>query len=72
MTKKFIFNPFNIIYQDNLLVSDRPEIQELNEYALDLEEKIALKDTASHNGDFNLDYIVFEFNYNRLAYVRKA
>jgi len=64
MTKKYLLNPFNSLYEDNILLSSKPEIQEINEYALDLEDKI--------EGDFNLDYIVFEFNYNRLAYVRNG
>ena len=64
MTKKHLLNPFNAIYQDKILLSDCPEIQELNEYATDLEDKI--------EGDFNLDYIIFEFNHNRLAYIRNG
>ena len=55
MTKKHLADPFNALYlyQDDYQISDRPEIQELNEYAIDLEEKI--------EGDFNLDYMIFEF-----------
>lgn len=64
MTKKYLQDPFNALYQDDILLSDRPEIQEINEYALDLEERI--------EGDFNLDYITFEFAYNRLSYVRNG
>ena len=36
MTKKYLANPFDHIYQDDLALSDRPEIQELNEYVLGL------------------------------------
>ncbi|MBE9046399.1 hypothetical protein IQ255_18645 [Pleurocapsales cyanobacterium LEGE 10410] len=64
MTKKYLANPFNALYQDDILLSDRPEIQELNQYARDLEDRI--------EGDFNLDWIEFEFAYNRLAYVRNG
>lgn len=64
MTKKYLANPFNPLYQDDTLVSTRPEIQEIDQYARDLEDRI--------EGDFNLDYIVFEFAYNRLAYVRNG
>ena len=64
MTKKYLANPFNALYQDDIALSDKPEIIEINEYARDLEEKI--------EGDFNLDYIIFEFAYNRLAYIRNG
>lgn len=64
MNKKYLLNPFNAIYQDDTLLSDRPEIKELDQYARDLEDKI--------EGDFDLSYIEFEFNYNRLAYVRNG
>lgn len=66
MTKKYLADPFNALYlyQDDFTISTRPEIQEIDQYARDLEDKI--------EGDFNLDYIVFEFAYNRLAYVRNG
>ena len=66
MTKKYLADPFNALYlyQDDFTISDRPEIKEIDQYARDLEDKI--------EGDFNLDYIVFEFAYNRLAYVRNG
>ena len=57
-------DPFNAIDRDDVLVSDRPEIQELNEYALDLEERIP--------HEFDPGYIEFEFAANRLAYVRNG
>ena len=62
--KKYLTDPFNALYQDDLYLSKRPEIQELDQYARDLEDKI--------EGDFNLDYITFEFAYNRMAYVRNG
>ena len=64
MTKKYLTDPFNALYQEDSFISDRPEIQELNEYALGLEDRI--------EGDFNLEYIAFEFAYNRLAYIRNG
>ena len=66
MTKKYQLDPFNALYlyQDDFDISQRPEIQEIDEYARDLKDKI--------EGDFNLDYITFEFAYNRLAYVRNG
>ena len=63
-TKRYLANPFNALYQDDCYLSDRPEVKEINQYALDLEERI--------EGDFNLDYIIFEFSYNRLAYIRNG
>ncbi len=62
--KLFSCNPFNALYQDELLVNNCPEIKELDEYARNLEDKI--------EGDFDLDYIVFEFRYNQLAYIRSG
>ena len=64
MTRKYLANPFNALYQDDFHISDRPEIKELDQYARDLEDKI--------EGDFNLDWIEFEFAHNRLAYVRNG
>ena len=64
--KKYLANPFNALYlyQDDIAISDKPEIIEINEYAIGLEEKI--------EGDFDLGYIEFEFAYNRLAYIRNG
>jgi len=62
--KKYLQDPFNTIYQDDSQLSKLPEIQELNQYALDLEDQI--------EGDFDLDWIEFEFANNRLAYVRNG
>ena len=64
MTKKYLLNPFNALYQDNILLSDKSEIQELNQYAIDLEDQI--------EGDFNLKYVTFEFAYNQLGFVRNG
>lgn len=64
--KKYLDNPFNYLYEDAEQVSERPEIQETIEYALGLEDKIS--------GDFakDLHHEIFEFHYNRLAFVRNG
>ena len=62
--KKYLLNPFNALYQDSSLLSNKPQIQELNQYAVDLESQIA--------GDFNLEYLTNEFAYNQLAFVRNG
>ena len=62
--KKYLQNPFNALYQDDTLLSKKPEIKELNQYAIDLESQI--------EGDFNLEYLSFEFAYNQLAFVRNG
>ena len=64
MNKNFLHNPFDALYQDNTLLSDKPEIKELNQYAIDLENQIA--------GEFNLKYLTFEFAYNQLGFVRNG
>ena len=64
MNQNFLHNPFDALYQDNTLLSDKPEIQELNQYALDLEDQIP--------GEFNLQYLTFEFAYNQLGFVRNG
>ena len=62
--KKYLQNPFNALYQDASVISNKPQIQELNQYAIDLEKQI--------EGDFNLEYLTFEFAYNQLAFVRNG
>ena len=62
--KKYLQNPFNALYQDDTLLSNKPQIKELDQYAKDLESQIA--------GDFNLDYLTFEFAYNQLSFVRNG
>ncbi len=64
MTKKYLLNPFNAIYQDDILLSDKPEIQALNGYAQDLEELIP--------GEFDLDFLTSEFASNQLSFVRNG
>jgi hypothetical protein len=63
-TKKQLLNPFNALYNNDNLLSERPEIQELDQYARDLENQI--------EGDFNLEYLTFEFAYNQLGFVRNG
>ena len=62
--KKYLLNPFNALYQDNSQLSNKPEIKELDQYAKDLENQIS--------GDFDLNYLTFEFAYNQLAFVRNG
>lgn len=64
MPKKYLANPFDHIYKDDTQISNRPEIQELNQYAIDLEDRI--------EGDFDPKTTEFEFKYNRLAYIRNG
>lgn len=64
MNKKYLLNPFDTLYQDNLLLSKKPFIQELNQYAIDLEDRIA--------GEFDLNHIICEFVSNQLAFVRNG
>lgn len=64
LTARNPLDPFNVIDRDDVLISDRPEIQKLNEYATDLEKNIPV--------EFDAGYIEFEFQSNRLAYVRNG
>ena len=62
--KRNLLNPFNALYLDDSLVSESNVIQEIIEYALDLDDKIS--------GDFDLGYMIFEFFNNQYAYVRNG
>ena len=66
MTKTYLPNPFEALYkyQGDVPLSDKPEIQELNQYAIDLESQIA--------EDLNLKNLISEFAYNQLAFVRNG
>ena len=64
MTTKDLLNPFKALYQDNVLLSDKPEIKELNQYAMALDNTIA--------EEFNLEYLISEFAHNQLAFVRNG
>jgi hypothetical protein len=60
---RYLANPFDHIYQDNdVEVSNRPEIQELQDLAIHLEDQI--------EGDFDLEFLTFEIRNNQLAFVR--
>ena len=52
------------MYQGDIPLSEKPEIQELKEYAIALEAKTA--------GDFDLKSLISEFVYNQLAFVRNG
>jgi hypothetical protein len=58
----YLANPFDHLYQNNdVEVSNRPEIKEIYSLGIDLEDKI--------EGDFNLDFLTFQVRYNQLAFV---
>ena len=62
----YLLDPFENLYtnSDEVEISEDPAIRELNEYALNMSEKIA--------GDFDMDYIKFEFRYNSLSFIRNG
>ena len=66
MTETDLLDPFKVLSlpQGDIPLSDKPEIQELKEYAKNLEDKIA--------GDFDLQSLISEFVYNQLAFVRNG
>jgi hypothetical protein len=56
-------NPFDFLYQQSDAGISRDDaIQELIDYAIGLDDQI--------EGDFNLDYLVFEIRNNTLSFVR--
>ena len=62
-TKKgFLPNPANPLYQDDIEISDNPEIQELCQLAHDLEDGI--------EGDFDLNFLITEIKNNSLSFCR--
>lgn len=63
--KGYLLDPFQHLYLNNdFEPSEDPVIREVIEYARGLEEKI--------EGDFNLDYVRFQFGYNTLAFIRNG
>jgi hypothetical protein len=59
---RYLANPSDHIFQDNdVEISDRPEIEELHDHAFWLSNKI--------EGEFDLDYLTFQIRYNQLAFV---
>jgi hypothetical protein len=60
---RYLANPFDHIYQDNdVEISNRPEIKELESFAIDLENQI--------EGDFDLEFLTFQIRNDQLAFVR--
>jgi hypothetical protein len=60
---RYIANPLDHLYHDNdVEISERPEIQELYEEALDLSDKIP--------GDFDLEFLTFKIRHDQLAFAR--
>ncbi|MGF1487532.1 MAG: hypothetical protein ACFBSE_10625 [Prochloraceae cyanobacterium] len=62
----YLLNPFDSLYipSDDIEISSEPAIRELWDYAHDLSEKIS--------GDFDMDYVKFEFRYNSLSFIRNG
>jgi hypothetical protein len=60
---RYLANPFDHIYQNNdVEISNRPEIKELESFAIDLEDQI--------EGDFDLEFLTFQIRNDQLAFVR--
>ena len=60
---RYLANPFDHIYQNHdVEVSNRSEIQELQDLAIHLEDQI--------EGDFDLEFLTFEIRNNQLAFAR--
>ena len=60
---RYLANPFDHLYHDNdVEVSNSPEIQELYDVALDLSDKI--------EGDFDLEFLTFQIKHDQLAFAR--
>lgn len=60
--KNYLLNPVDAYYTNDTEISDLPEIQEMHEYVIGIEDKI--------EGDFDLSTIRFEFFYNQYSFVR--
>lgn len=60
----FLPNPSDPLYQDDIEISDAPEIQELVQFATDTEDSI--------EGDFDLEYLTFQIKNDSLNYVRQG
>jgi hypothetical protein len=57
----YLANPFDHIYQNHdVEVSNRPEILELEDLAIDLEKEI--------EGSFNLEFLTLQIKHNQLAF----
>ena len=63
-TARSPLDPFGAIDRDDVLVSNRPEIEKLDEYARNIDRQTPV--------EFDPGYIEFEFQSNRLAYVRNG
>lgn len=60
---RYLANPLDHLYNYNdVEISNRPEIQELQDLALDLSDKI--------EGDFDLEFLTFQIKHNQLAFAR--
>jgi hypothetical protein len=60
---RYLANPFDHIYQDNdVEISNRPEVKELEDFAIHLEDQI--------EGSFDLEFLTFQIRNDQLAFVR--
>jgi hypothetical protein len=60
---RYLANPFDHIYQDNdVEISNRSEIKELEDFAIHLEDQI--------EGSFDLEFLTFQIRNDQLAFVR--
>ncbi|MEO1673659.1 MAG: hypothetical protein AAFR77_23250, partial [Cyanobacteria bacterium J06631_2] len=59
---RYLANPLDHLYQDHdVEISNRLEILELQDFAIDLSDKI--------EGDFNLEFLTQQIRHNQLAFV---
>ncbi len=58
----FLPNPANCLYQDDIKISDKPEIQELVHLASDLEDEIS--------GGFDIEFLTFQIKNNTLSFIK--
>ncbi|MEO1669283.1 MAG: hypothetical protein AAFR77_00640 [Cyanobacteria bacterium J06631_2] len=59
---RYLANPLDHLYQNHdVEISNRPEILELQDFAIDLSDKI--------EGDFDLEFLTLQIRHNQLAFV---
>ncbi len=69
--RAFLPNPASALYQtDAEIISKAPEIQEIVQFAMDLQ--LENKKDSDSSDDFNLDYLIFEIKKNTLSYINNG
>lgn len=59
---RYLANPLDHLYQNHdVEISNRPEILEIQDFAIDLSDKI--------EGDFHLEFLTLQIRHNQLAFV---